>query len=54
MINNREQIVRSTKEGKLYIKPSDLFRQKEVQDLLEKALKSEALANVKRVTLKTS
>lgn len=44
--------VHSTEEGKLYIDPTELFSRPEIQKLLEKAAKSKAFNDLKKVMVK--
>ncbi|MCX8490501.1 MAG: hypothetical protein ORN54_05490 [Cyclobacteriaceae bacterium] len=44
--------VKSTKEGKLYIDPSELFALDSVQELIRKVVQSKALNNARRVAIK--
>lgn len=45
-------IVKSTKEGKLFIEPSELFALESVQDLIKRVVQSKALSDTKRVAIK--
>lgn len=40
--------VHGTKEGKLYIKPEDLFKQKSVRNLIEKIVSSQVLKSAQK------
>jgi hypothetical protein len=48
----RADIVKSTKEGKLYITPTDLFSQSKVQGLIQRVVESKALEGVNKLTPK--
>ena len=41
--------VYGTKEGKLYIKPEDLFSQRSVQILIEKVVNSQVLKTIQKI-----
>jgi hypothetical protein len=45
-------IVKSTKEGKLYIEPSDLFALDSVQELIKRVVQSKVLNATRRVAIK--
>ncbi len=47
-----KKIVKSTKEGKLYINASDLFALDSVQELIRKVVESKALRQTRRVAIK--
>jgi hypothetical protein len=47
---NKGTIAKSTKDGKLYVKPSDLFSQDSVQKLVDKVASSKALEGVNKLT----
>lgn len=45
-------VVKSTKEGKLYIEPTELFALESVQDLIRRVVHSKALSSSKKVAIK--
>jgi len=44
--NKKENIVKSTKEGRLYIKTSDFFKQVKVQKTIDELLKSDIVKDI--------
>lgn len=49
MSNTTEKIqVHGTKEGKLYIKPMDLFSQKRIQNFINRVSTSEAVKSIQK------
>jgi hypothetical protein len=44
--NKKENIVKSTKEGRLYIKTSDFFKQVKVQKTVDDLLKSDIVKDI--------
>lgn len=46
MTNKKENIVKSTKEGRLYIKTSDFFKQEKVQQTVDDLLKSDIVKDI--------
>jgi hypothetical protein len=52
MSKDEKYIVKGTKEGKLYIEPTDLFALESVQQLISRVVRSKVLGGVKKMVLK--
>ncbi len=46
IVINNEDIIQSTKEGRLYIRTQDFFRQKKVQDIIFGLLESDIIKDI--------
>lgn len=46
IVINNEEIIQSTKEGRLYIRTQDFFRQKKVQDIIFGLLESDIIKDI--------
>ena len=46
MINKKENIVKSTKEGRLYIKTADFFKQEKIQKTVNDLLNSDIVRDI--------
>lgn len=54
IFKNSKQVIRATKEGKLYIRTKDFFRIKKVQDTIMKLLESDIVKDIEEYKRKKS
>lgn len=46
IVKNSEEVIKSTKEGRLYIRTEDFFRQQKVQDIIMELLQSDIVKDI--------
>ncbi len=46
IVSNSDEIIQSTKEGRLYIRTQDFFRQKKVQKIIFELLESDLIKGI--------
>lgn len=54
MSENTNKFIISTREGRLYIKTSDFFRQKEIKETIQRLLKSDIIKEIDKRNKKKS